>query len=438
MINRKLVDEILGEKGEGLWMRSVRLKGLKAFDRLSIPEWGADLSRLSFNNLKYYIRSGGKEAKSWNDVPLEIRKTFERIGVPEAEREYLAGVKGQFNSEVVYGSLKSEWEKKGVIFASMDEAVRKYPDLVAKYWGKVIPVGDNKFCALNNALWSGGSFVYVPSGVELSRPIQAYFRIGEKRMGQFERTLIVAEEGSRVHYIEGCSAPAFSGASLHAGVVEVVVKKGARVQYTTIQNWYRNVYNLVTKRAVVEDEGEMIWVDGNLGSRVTMKYPSCVLKGRKARGEMISLAVAGKEQHLDTGAKMIHIGEETSSQITSKSISKDGGRSSYRGMVKMCRGAKGARSRVVCDALIMDDRSRSDTYPVNIIEEGGAIIEHEASVSRVGDDQLFYLRSRGIGKTEAESMIVNGFVEPVVRQIPFEFAIEINRLIDMEMEGSVG
>jgi Fe-S cluster assembly protein SufB len=371
-------------------------------------------------------------------VPEEIRKTFDKIGVPEAEKEMLAGVKGQFDSEVIYGSLKESLAKKGVVFLSMDEGLKEYPEIVKEYFGKVIPMGDNKLAALNSAVWSGGSFVYVPKGVEVGLPLQAYFRINSENAGQFERTLIIAEEGSKLHYVEGCSAPAYSSGSLHSAVVEIVVKMGAKCQYTTIQNWYRNVYNLVTKRARVEEEAEMRWVDGNLGSRLTMKYPSCLLVGRKAKGETLSIAMAGNGQHQDTGAKMIHMAPETTSQIISKSISKAGGRATYRGLIQINKGAVKSRSKVVCDALILDDKSRSDTYPTNRILENQVTLEHEATVSKVGEEQLFYLMSRGLGEHSAEAMIVNGFLEPIMKQIPLEYAVEMNRLVELEMEGSVG
>ncbi|KKT47115.1 MAG: hypothetical protein UW35_C0003G0052, partial [Candidatus Collierbacteria bacterium GW2011_GWF2_44_15] len=362
----------------------------------------------------------------------------EKIGVPEAEREMLAGVKSQYDSEVVYGSLKKALSEKGVVFLSMDEGLKLYPDLVKEHFGKTIPSGDNKLAALNTAVWSGGSFVYVPKNVEVGLPLQAYFRINSESAGQFERTLIIADEGSKLHYIEGCSAPAFSSASLHAAVVEIIVKKGARVQYTTVQNWFKNIYNLVTKRAWVEEDGEMRWVDGNLGSKLTMKYPACILAGKRAKGETLSIAWAGADQHQDTGAKMIHLAEDTTSRIISKSISKGGGRATYRGLVHIGRGAKNARSKVVCDALILDDKSRTDTYPTNKIMESEVTLEHEATVSKVSEEQLFYLMSRGIEEHEAEALIVNGFLEEIIKEIPLEYAVEMNRLVNLEMEGSVG
>jgi len=437
-LGEELIRQLSQEKTEPRWMLDYRLQSLVGFGQLPIPTWGGDLSGIDFADICYYLRPAGGVSRKWEDVPENIRKTFEKIGVPEAERDVLAGVKAQYDSEVIYGSLKKSLESKGVIFTSMDEGLAKYPELVKQYFGKVVARGDNKLAALNSAVWSGGSFVYVPKGVRVDLPLQTYFRINAERAGQFERTLIIADEGSSVHYVEGCSAPAYSSGSLHAAVVEVVVKKGARVVYTTVQNWYRNVYNLVTKRAWVEEEGEMRWVDGNLGSKLTMKYPGCILVGRRAKGEMLSIAFAGAGQHQDTGAKMIHLGSETSSQIISKSISKDGGRASYRGLVKINKGAIKARSKVVCDALILDSLSRSDTYPTNIIWESDAILEHEATVSKVGEEQLFYLMSRGIKEHQAEALIVNGFLAPIIKQIPLEYAVEMNRLVELEMEGSVG
>lgn len=396
------------------------------------------MSAIDFQNIFYYLKPLDHAGKTWDDVPAEVKATFEKIGVPQAEREALAGVKSQYDSEVIYGSLKANLAKKGVVFLGMDEGLKQYPELVKKYFGSVIPIGDNKLAALNSAAWSGGSFIYVPKGVDVGLPLQTYFRINSENAGQFERTLIIADEGSKLHYIEGCSAPAYSSGSLHAAVVEIIVKKGASVQYTTVQNWYKNVYNLVTKRARVEEEGSMRWIDGNLGSKLTMKYPACLLVGRKAKGEILSIAWAGAGQHQDTGAKMIHLAPETTSQILSKSISKGGGRSTYRGLVHIAKGAINSRSKVVCDALILDELSRSDTYPTNKIMENRSVLEHEAVVSRVSEEQLFYLMSRGLSEHDAEGMIVNGFLEPVMKEVPFEYAIEMNRLVNMEMEGSVG
>ncbi len=432
------IREISKLKGEPDWMLEKRLAAYKIYLSKPIPTWGGDMSPIHFEDIYYYLKPAVTEKKSWKDVPSEVKSTFEKIGVPQAERAMLAGVKGQYDSEVIYGSLKKTLTEKGVLFLSMDEALRQYPEIVKKYFGTIVPMGDNKLAALNTAVWSGGSFVYVPQGVDVGLPLQAYFRINSESAGQFERTLIVAEEGANVHYIEGCSAPSFSSASLHAAVVEVIVKKSARVQYTTVQNWYKNIYNLVTKRAWVEEKAEMRWVDGNLGSALTMKYPSCILAGEGAKAEMLSIAWAGANQHQDTGAKMIHLAPNTTSQIISKSISKNGGRATYRGMVHIGKGAVGARSKVVCDALILDDKSRSDTYPVNKIFEEDSILEHEAVVSRVSEEQLLYLMSRGLKEHEAEAMVVNGFLEPVMKEVPMEYAVEMNRLVGLEMEGSVG
>lgn len=433
-----LVRDISSRKGEPTWMLEKRLAALVTYESMPMPKWGADLSGIQFDQIHYYLKPLDFSAKSWDDVPDEIRKTFDKIGVPEAEKELLAGVKSQYDSEVIYGSLKETLRKKGVVFLGMDEALKEMPEIVKEYFGTVVPSADNKLAALNTAVWSGGSFVYVPKGVDVGLPLQAYFRINSENAGQFERTLIIVEEGASVHYVEGCSAPAYSSGSLHAAVVEIVVKKGAKMQYTTVQNWYKNVYNLVTKRAWVEEEAQMRWIDGNLGSRVTMKYPSCILAGRKAKGETLSIAFAGDGQHQDAGAKMIHMAPETTSQVISKSISKGKGRSTYRGLVQINKGAKGSRSKVVCDALLLSPESRTDTYPVNRIWEKDVTLEHEATVSKVGEEQLFYLMSRGITEHEAESMIVNGFLEPIVRELPLEYAVELNRLISFEMEGSVG
>src|SRR3989344_2363075 len=434
-LSLQVVEKISQMKGEPEWMKEVRMAALQTFLSKPMPTWGVELEGLDFDEIHYFTRATGAEEDSLKRVPDEIRRTYEKLGISKAEREYLAGSKFQYESEVVYGSLIESLRRKGVVFLSMDEGLKLYPELVRQYFGTVVAIGDNKFAALNSAVWSGGSFVYVPPGVKVEMPLQAYFRINSRNAGQFERTLIVAEEGAAVHYVEGCSAPRFSEGSLHTAVVEVIVKKGARVQYTTIQNWYKNIYNLVTKRMRVEEEGQGIWVDCNLGSRATMKYPSCFLMGRKAHGEVVSLAFAGRGQHQDSGGKMIHVGEETSSLITSKSISKDGGRTSYRGMVQINKGARGAKSRVVCDALILDPVSRSDTYPSNLIDEEDVTLEHEASVSRVSEDQVFYLASRGFKQEEAAGMIINGFADPVVGRLPMEYAVELNRLLELEMEG---
>jgi Fe-S cluster assembly protein SufB len=437
-LSRRVVEEISHLKEEPEWMLERRLKGLEFFDGMKMPVWGADLSEINFDAIHYYLRPTDRETQSWDDVPAYIKRTFEKLGTPQAEREYLAGIKNQFDSEVVQGSLKNVWAKQGVVFLSMDEGLKQYPDLVREYFGKVIPVGDNKFAALNTATWSGGSFVYIPKGVEVTYPLQAYFRINAKNAGQFERTLIIADEGSKVHYIEGCTSPTFSASSLHSAVVEIFVKKGARVQYTTVQNWYRHVYNLVTKRPWVEEEGKMVWTDFNMGSKVTMKYPSFILAGKGAQGETLSMALAGEGQHQDTGSKAIHLAPFTNSTITSKSISKGGGRTSYRGLINIGPNAHGSKNKVVCDALILDDKSRSDTYPTQRVSTNDVSLEHEATVSKIGEDQLFYLMSRGLTEEDASKMIVRGFAEPLVRKLPMEFSVEMNRLIDLEMEGSVG
>ncbi len=437
-INKKVVSQISKIKNEPEWVLKYRLDAFNVFKKKDMPKWGGNLKDINFDKIYYYLKPAGKKQKSWEDVPDEIKTTFDRLGVPEAEREHLAGLKAQFDSEVIYGSLKKQLEEDGVIFMSMDEALKKHPELFKKYFGKVVPMHDNKFAALNNAVWSGGSFIYIPKGVKVKRPLQAYFRINAIRMGQFERTLIIADEGSEATYVEGCTAPVYSEDSLHAAVVEVIVKKGARFRYTTIQNWSNNVYNLVTKRARVEEDGVMEWVDGNLGSKLTMKYPSCYLAGDGAHGEMLSIAYAAENQHQDAGAKMIHMSPNTTSNIVSKSISLQGGRSSYRGLVNVTPSAQNAKSRVECDALILDDKSRSDTYPTMKIDEDSANVEHEATVSKIGEQKLFYLMSRGLSEQEATGLIVSGFIEPIVKQLPMEYAVELNRLIELEMEGSVG
>ncbi|MBI2431174.1 MAG: Fe-S cluster assembly protein SufB [Candidatus Levybacteria bacterium] len=437
-LSEDIVKEISWMKKEPDWMWEKRLAALTLFYSKKMPNWGGDLTKINFDNIYYYIKPTDKQGRTWEEVPADIKNTFDKIGVPEAEKKFLSGVGAQYDSEMIYHSISKMLEKKGVIFVDTDTAVKKYPELVKQYFGTIIPAADNKFAALNTAVWSGGSFIYVPKGVRVDLPLQAYFRINAKNMGQFERTLIIADEGSYVHYVEGCSAPIFTTDSLHSAVVEILVKKGARVRYTTIQNWSKNVYNLVTKRMFVEEEGFGDWIDGNLGSQLTMKYPSIYLKGRKARGEVLSLAFAGKDQHQDAGGKAIHLAPETSSVITSKSISKDGGRTSYRGLLKVAKGAVNSKSTVRCDALILDEKSRSDTYPTMEINEERVTIGHEASVSRIGEEQLFYFQSRGIPQTQAEVMIVNGFVEPIVRELPMEYAVELNRLIQLEMVGSVG
>lgn len=437
-LNKTIVEEISRHKNEPDWMLQFRLKAYEIFCAKKMPMWGADLSTIDFNDIYYYIKPTKNKAKSWEDLPIEIKDTYDRIGIPEAEKKYLAGVSAQYESEVVYKSIQKELTKLGVVFLDMDSGLREYPGMVKEYFGKIIPPGDNKFSALNSAVWSGGSFIYVPKGVEVKLPMQAYFRINAANMGQFERTLIIADEGSYVHYVEGCTAPIYSTDSLHAAVVEIFVKKGARVRYTTIQNWSTNVYNLVTKRMRVEEDGVGEWVDGNLGSKITMKYPSVYLVGRHARGEILSIAYAGPNQHQDAGGKAIHLASDTSSKITSKSISKGGGRTSYRGLLHVSKSAKNVKSKVVCDALLLDETSRSDTYPTMKIHSQDVQIEHEATVSKIGDEQLFYLMSRGIPKEMAEAMVVNGFIEPIVKELPLEYAVEMNRLIELQMEGSVG
>lgn len=437
-LDREIVEKISEIKNEPAWMREFRLHALDIFFKKPMPNWGGDLSHLNFQDIHYYVRASASQEKSWDDVPEEIRKTYDRLGIPEAEKKYLAGVKAQYESEVVYGSLQEDLAKQGVIFTDTDSALREHPDLFREYFATVIPSSDNKFAALNSAVWSGGSFIYVPKGVHIDFPLQAYFRINSENMGQFERTLIIVDEGASVHYVEGCTAPTYSSESLHSAVVEIIVKRGARCRYTTIQNWSNNVYNLVTKRAMAYGDSLMEWVDGNLGSRLTMKYPAIYLMEPGARGETLSIAFAGKGQHQDAGAKMVHCAPNTYSRIISKSISKAGGRASYRGLAKVVNGAKHCKSNVVCDALILDPQSRSDTYPYIEVDEDDVTIEHEASVSKISEEQLFYLRSRGLSEAEAASMIVTGFIEPLVKELPMEYAVEMNRLIELQMEGSVG
>ncbi len=437
-LSEDIVRQISALKGEPQWMLDFRLKALDTFLRMPMPNWGPDLAGLNFDDFIYYVRPTEHKARDWDDVPDDIKATFERLGIPEAERSFLAGVEMQMDSEAVYGSLKEEWERQGIIFVDMDTAVREYSDLVQQYISTVVPIGDNKFAALNSAFWSGGSFVYVPPRVEVEIPLQAYFRINLQGLGQFERTIIVADEGSRVHYIEGCTAPQYSQAALHTGVIEILVKKGAHARYTTIQNWSRNVYNLVTQRAVVEEAGSMEWVDGNLGSGITMKYPTVVLRGAGARGEVMSIAFAGDGQHYDAGGKALHLAPNTTSVMTSKSISKGNGRSGFRGLVRVNKGAAGAQAKVVCDALLLDPESRSDTYPYIDVNEDDVRVEHEATVSKISEDQLFYLMSRGLSEEQASAMIINGFLEPFVKELPMEYAIELNRLVQLQMEGGVG
>lgn len=437
-LSSDVVKQISLWKKEPSWMTEFRLKALQTFREKQMPPWGADLSRINFQDIYYYLKPVEQQGRTWDDVPESMKKTFDRLGIPEAEKKFLAGVGAQYDSEVIYHSLIESLQKQGVVFTDMETGLREHPEIVKQYFGTLIPSTDNKFAALNSAVWSGGSFVYVPKGVRVEMPLQAYFRINAKNMGQFERTLIVAEEGSYVHYVEGCTAPVYASDSLHAAVVEIFVKKGARVRYTTIQNWSKDVYNLVTKRARVDEEGTMEWVDGNLGSRVTMKYPSVYLMGRKAHGEVLSIAFAGAGQHQDAGGKAIHNAPETTSIITSKSISKDGGRTSYRGLLHMAPTAKGAKSNVKCDALILDPASRSDTYPTMKIRAKDVTVGHEATVSKVGEEQLFYLMSRGLDEATATGLIVSGFIEPIVKELPLEYAVELNKLIQLEMEGSVG
>ena len=433
-----MIKEISRQKSEPKWMLDFRLRAYEVFLTKKMPNWGADLAGIDFNNIHYYVRPQDKAKRDWNDVPKEIKDTFDKLGIPEAEKKFLAGTGAQFESEMVYHSLAENLAKQGVIFESTDDALKNHPELFKKYFGTVVPPGDNKFAALNSAVWSGGSFIYVPKNVHIELPLQAYFRINIENMGQFERTLIIADEGSSVHYVEGCTAPTYSSDSLHSAVVEIIIKKGARVQYTTIQNWSGNVYNLVTKRAMAYANAEMFWLDCNLGSKVTMKYPSIILRERGAKGEIQSLAFASKGQHQDAGGKVIHLAPDTSSTIISKSISKNGGRSTYRGLVKVIKGAKNVKTRVVCDALMLDSASRSDTYPTMDIKEEDVAIAHEATVASIGEDELFYLMSRGLSEEQAATLIVNGFANPIVRKLPMEYAVELNRLLALEMTGSVG
>lgn len=437
-LNIVVVRELSARKSEPAWMLAYRLKALEIFVNKPLPTWGADLSQLDQQDLYYYIKPITTPKPTWAELPAKIKTTFDRLGIPQAEQKVLAGVGAQFDSEVIYKSLKAKWRALGVIFCDLHTGLRDYPELFQKYFGTVIPVHDNKFAALNSAVWSGGSFIYVPKGVHVDQPLQAYFRIDSVQMGQFERTLIIADEGSSVHYVEGCSAPVYSSNSLHSAVVEIIALKNSHVRYTTIQNWSNNVYNLVTKRAVAYENSVVEWIDGNFGSSITMKYPAIILKGERARGQIISLAVAGAGQHLDAGGKVIHLAPHTTSNIVSKSISKNGGRASYRGLLKVVSGAKHSVSRVRCDALILDQISRSDTYPTVDIKESQVDVGHEASVSKISDAQLVYLMSRGLKAEQACAMIVNGFIDCFVRELPMEYAVEINRLINLEMEGSIG
>ncbi|ASU84553.1 Fe-S cluster assembly protein SufB [Nocardiopsis gilva YIM 90087] len=438
-LNEEVVRDISAKKDEPEWMLKRRLKSLKLFDKKPMPSWGADLSGIDFDNIKYFVRSTEQQAASWEDLPEDIKNTYDKLGIPEAEKQRLvAGVAAQYESEVVYHQIREDLEEQGVLFLDTDTALKEYPEIFEEYFGTVIPSGDNKFAALNTAVWSGGSFIYVPKNVHVEIPLQAYFRINTENMGQFERTLIIVDEGAYVHYVEGCTAPIYKTDSLHSAVVEIIVKKNARCRYTTIQNWSNNVFNLVTKRAVAYEGATMEWVDGNIGSQVTMKYPAVYLMGEHAKGETLSIAFAGEGQHQDTGSKMVHCAPNTSSTIISKSVARAGGRASYRGLVQVQEGAERAKSTVKCDALLIDTVSRSDTYPYNDIREDDTELGHEATVSKVSEDQLFYLMSRGLDEDEAMAMIVRGFVEPIARELPMEYALELNRLIELQMEGAVG
>ena len=439
-LDEQIVRQISTHKKEPEWMLNFRLRALRIYQRKPMPKWGGDLSNLeeTLDQIYFYVKPQDQMERSWEDVPANIKTTFERLGIPEAEQKVLAGVGAQYESEMVYHSLKEEWESQGVIFDSIEDGLKNHPDLFREHFATVIPAADNKFSALNSAVWSGGSFVYIPRGIHLQTPLQAYFRVNQERMGQFERTLIIVEEGAQAHYIEGCTAPVYSTDSFHSGVIEIVVKPNARFRYTTIQNWSSNMYNLVTQRALVHENGTMEWLDGNLGSKLTMKYPSCYLTGEGAHGSIMSIAYAGDGQHQDTGGKVVHSAANTTSSIVSKSISKGHGRSSYRGLCKVYEGAVNSRSNVECDALLINDTSRTDTYPYIEIEEKQATVGHEATVSKVGDEQLFYLQSRGLSEEEAMALIVRGFIEPIAKELPLEYAVELNRLIELEMEGSVG
>ena len=437
-LDEEIIREMSALKNEPQWMLDFRLRAYKIFQRKPMPNWGGDMSEIYFDDIYYYIKPTEGQVDAWEELPDSVKDTYEKLGIPEAERKYLAGVTAQYESEVVYHRNREDLEAQGVLFSDMDSAVKEYPDIVQRYFGTIIPPGDNKFSALNSAVWSGGSFIYVPPGVEVEMPLQAYFRINAENMGQFERTLIIADEGATVHYIEGCSAPVYTTDSLHSAVVELVALPGGRITYTTIQNWSNNVFNLVTKRAAAYDEAHVEWIDGNIGSRLTMKYPAVYLMGPKASGEVLSVAYAGDGQHQDAGAKMVHAAPETTSKIVSKSISKDGGRTTYRGLVRVEEGMSGCRSHVQCDALLLDQESRSDTYPYQEIGSRDAEIGHEATVSKVADEQLFYLMSRGLSAEQAMGMVVNGFIEPVTRTLPMEYAVEWSRLIELQMEGSIG
>jgi Fe-S cluster assembly protein SufB len=438
-INREIVETISEMKSEPGWMTEFRLKALDHFLARPMPTWGSPmLAEVNFDDIHYFVRSSEKASRSWDDVPEDVKRTFDRLGIPEAERKFLAGVGAQYESEVVYHQVREDLEQQGVIFMDMDSGLREHPEILREHMGTIIPPNDNKLAALNSAVWSGGSFVYVPPGVSVEMPLQAYFRINTENMGQFERTLIIADEGSYVHYVEGCTAPTYSSDSLHSAVVELLAKPGSRIRYTTVQNWSQNVFNLVTKRAIAQTDATVEWVDCNLGSKLTMKYPSVYLMGERAHGEVLSIAFAGEGQHQDAGAKIVHAAPNTTSNIFAKSISKDGGRSSYRGLLEVAKGAHGSKSKVVCDALLLDGKSRSDTYPTIRIGEDDVDVGHEATVSKVGDEQLFYLMAHGLPEDEAGKLIVNGFIEPIVKELPMEYAVEMNRLIELQMEGSIG
>jgi len=437
-LDEEVVRQISAIKKEPEWMLAFRLKALKHFLRRPMPTWGADLSELDLDDLYYYVKPSESEGRTWDDIPEKIKNTFEKLGIPEAEQKYLAGLGAQYDSEMIYHNVQEELEKQGVIFLSIEEGLRQHPDLFREHFSKVIPIQDNKFAALNSAVWSGGSFVYIPPGISVNLPLQGYFRLNSANIGQFERSLIIADEGSQVHYVEGCTAPTYSTHSFHSGVIEIVVRKDARVRYTTIQNWSNNVYNLVTQRAKVYENGTMEWVDANLGSKTTMKYPSCYLMEPGAHGEILSVAFAGPGQHQDAGGKVLHFAPNTSSKITSKSISQGNGRSSYRGLLKVFSKAEGSKSNVVCDALLLDPQSRSDTYPYIEVDAQDVTLGHEATVSKVGEEQLFYLMSRGLSQSEATTMVVSGFIEPLVKELPMEYAVEMNSLIQLQMAGSVG
>ena len=437
-LDEEVVRQISHMKEEPEWMLEFRLNALKHFQARPVPTWGPDLSTLDLDGIYYYVKPMEEEGKTWDDIPESIKDTFDKLGIPDAEQKFLAGVGAQYESEMIYHSIHEQLAEQGVLFKSIEDGLKEHPELFREYFGKIIPFTDNKYAALNSAVWSGGSFVYIPPGLKVDLPLQAYFRLNVANIGQFERTIIIADEGSQVHYVEGCTAPQYTTDSFHSGVIEIIVKKDARVRYTTIQNWSNNVYNLVTQRARVEENGTMEWVDANLGSKVTMKYPSCMLVGKGAHGEILSMAFSGKGQHHDTGGKVIHLAPDTSSKIISKSISKDGGRASYRGLMRVNKGNTNVKSNVVCDALLLDDHSRSDTYPYIEVDEQDVTIGHEASVSKVEDEQLFYLMSRGLSEEDATSMVVSGFIEPLVKELPMEYAIEMNRLIQLQMEGSIG